>query len=128
MLLDTTFLIDLEREVARKRSGRALAFLETLGEVSLFVSMVSYGELAEGCDEQYRPRLEADMRCWTLLAITEPIAWQYGRISRSLRAQGAPIGDNDIWIAATAIAHDLTLVTRNRGHFERVQGVRIATY
>ena len=35
------------------------------------------------------------------------------------------IADMDILIAATAIAHDLTMLTRNRRHFERVPGLRL---
>jgi tRNA(fMet)-specific endonuclease VapC len=35
------------------------------------------------------------------------------------------IGDSDIWIAATALQYDLTLLTNNRRHFERIDGLRI---
>ena len=35
------------------------------------------------------------------------------------------IGDSDIWIAATALQYDLTLLTNNRRHFERIEGLRL---
>ena len=42
-----------------------------------------------------------------------------------LRAAGTPIGDFDLLIGATALRHGLTLLTNNRRHFERVQGLSI---
>ena len=44
-----------------------------------------------------------------------------------LRAAGTPIGDFDLLIGSTAIRHNLTLLTNNRRHFERVQGLRIVS-
>jgi len=41
-----------------------------------------------------------------------------------LRAQGQPLADNDLWIAATALAYDLTLVTRNQ-HFRRIPDLKL---
>jgi len=38
---------------------------------------------------------------------------------------GQRIGDMDLMIAATALQYDLTLLTNNRRHFERVEGLRI---
>ena len=35
--------------------------------------------------------------------------------------------DDDIWIGATALRHDLTLLTNNRRHFERMQGLSIVS-
>ena len=45
---------------------------------------------------------------------------RFARIRGRLRATGQTIGDTDILIAATAIEHDLTLVTRNRRHYDRI--------
>lgn len=42
-----------------------------------------------------------------------------------LRAEGRLIPDFDVVIAATALAHDLTLVTRNRRHFDRIAGLTL---
>ena len=48
----------------------------------------------------------------------------YGRIRQELERLGTPIGAYDLMIAATAIAHDLTLVTHNIDEFARVVGLR----
>jgi len=52
----------------------------------------------------------------------------YGRIRSDLERIGTPIGPNDLTIAATALAHDLTLVTGNVREFERVVGLEIENW
>jgi len=51
-------------------------------------------------------------------------ALRYATIRSDLRSKGQLIPDNDLWIAATALAHDLTLATGDR-HFERVPGLKL---
>ena len=51
-------------------------------------------------------------------------AQQYGEIKAELRQQGTPIPDNDIWIAASAIQHSLTLVTHRDVHFDEVSDLQ----
>jgi tRNA(fMet)-specific endonuclease VapC len=46
----------------------------------------------------------------------------YGRVSHQLRVKGRPIPQNDIWIAALAIQHNLTVLTRD-SHFAEVDGL-----
>ena len=45
-----------------------------------------------------------------------------------LKAAGTPIGANDLLIAAIARCHDLTVVTRNLGEFQRVPGLAVVTW
>lgn len=52
-------------------------------------------------------------------------AESYGEIRADLRRRGEPIGGNDLLIAATARAHDLTLVTHNVREFGRVVGLMV---
>jgi tRNA(fMet)-specific endonuclease VapC len=49
----------------------------------------------------------------------------YGRICNELEQAGTPIGPNDLLIAATALSHDLVLVTHNTREFPRVAGLQI---
>ncbi len=60
--------------------------------------------------------------------IDRNVALAYAEISRSLRAAGEHIGDNDLWIAATALTHQLPVVTRNIDHFRRVKHLQIVSY
>jgi tRNA(fMet)-specific endonuclease VapC len=50
---------------------------------------------------------------------------RFARIRGDLRARGLTIGDNDVMIAATALQHDLTLVSRNRTHFARISDLNL---
>ena len=55
--------------------------------------------------------------------MTRPIAHQFGIIRGDLRQRGLGIGDPDVFIAATAMHHALTLVTQNIRHFGRIPGL-----
>ena len=60
-----------------------------------------------------------------MLGIDEAISKVLGRERGRLRATGTLIGDLDLMIGATALHHNLTLLTNNRSHFERIEGLRI---
>jgi len=51
----------------------------------------------------------------------------YARVGKELREKGTPIPSNDHWIAATALRHNLTLVSRDR-HFSHVSGLSLLTW
>lgn len=59
------------------------------------------------------------------MPVSEAIAEIFADRRSTLRRRGMPIADLDLLIAATAIEHDLTLLTHNRRHFERVPGLRL---
>lgn len=52
----------------------------------------------------------------------------YGSLRSHLRREGTEIGSNDLMIAAIAVGLGLTLVTHNRGEFERVPGLRMVEW
>jgi tRNA(fMet)-specific endonuclease VapC len=128
MLLDTTFVIDYQRETLRAQPDRAYRFLDANPDVLLVISVVTRGELAEGFATDGRREFEELVRPYALLDVDAEIAWRYGILSRTLRQIGERIGDNDLWIAATALVHEVPLVTRDGGHFSRIEGLRILTY
>jgi predicted nucleic acid-binding protein len=128
MLFDTTFLIDIERETKRNREGPARSFLKLNPTSPLFISAISVGEFAEGFEVGHEQDCWTCLRLYTILALNREIAWRGGQLSRQLRATGRLIGDNDLWIAATAICHGLELVTSNIGHFQRIPDLSVVTY
>jgi predicted nucleic acid-binding protein len=128
VLFDTTFLIDLQREVLRRSPGKAFRFLAAHGEEPVRVSIVTYGEMAEGFLPPAREDFLELMQPYLVVYPTEGTAWRYGQMSRLLRESGTPIGDNDLWIACTAQELDAELVTRDRRHFDRIPGLRVITY
>jgi predicted nucleic acid-binding protein len=62
----------------------------------------------------------------TVLSYDTAAARVYGEIRARLEASGRPLADADLQIAATALVHDLELVTGNVKHFQRVPGLRIS--
>ena len=56
------------------------------------------------------------------------VAREYGQLRAHLRSIGQPIGPNDLWIAAHALARDVPLVTHNLSEFRRVPGLSVETW
>jgi len=128
MWFDTTFLIDYEREVRRNRPGPAHAFLVRHPNAPLYISIVSVGEFAEGFAPTQQQDCEMCLRHYTVLDLAGDIAWVAGQLSQQLRGSGLAIGENDVWIAATALHHHLPLVSNNAQHFQRVAGLEVVPY
>ncbi len=128
MIFDTTFLIDLHRESRRKKPGAAFRFLESHPDTPMWISVVTYAEFAEGFTAEQEPVCAELLRAYRVLHITEEVAWIYSRASRVLRGSGARLSDNDIWIASTAICHQVELITRDGNHFRRIEGLTVVDY
>ena len=128
LILETTFLVDLEREVQREAPGPAHRFLEDHADRELCIALITAGELACGPRLQDRTPWETLVNRFRLLTPDLESCWVYGQTYRYLKENGRPIGANDLWIAAVAIVHGLPLVTRNPGHFKRVPGLDVMTY
>lgn len=128
LIVDTNFLISMEREAKRGDRGIATGFLEKHASEQFFMPFIVFGEMACG-------QSAADKRKWqklcgpfTALPWTKEIAWQYGEIYRNLKSGGNLIGANDMWIAATAIVHGMPLVTNNLRDFERIPDLGLLGY
>jgi tRNA(fMet)-specific endonuclease VapC len=112
-------------------NGRANA-VELVGKLAddgIAVSIISCGEVLEGLRSaatttQQVAQFTAFVEMVELLVPSLDTARRYAEIRADLRAQGLLIADNDLWIAATAIAKDYSLVTRDQ-HFSRVAGLRL---
>ena len=128
LILETTFLVDLEREHHRGSPGAAVAFLETHDRAKLYLPFIVPGELAAGASLSDRSRWEAFLAPFFVLPSTADVAWEYGRAYRYLQENGRLIGGNDLWIAATGLAYRMPVVTRNVEHFRRVPGLDVRAY
>lgn len=128
VILETTFLVDLERETGAGKSGAARAFLEEHPDRPMHVTFTVAGELAAGPRVDDHERWERFLSPFTVLPWTENVSWRYGRLFRYLRDNRMLIGSNDLWIAATALEHEMPLVTRNAEEFRRVPGLDVMGY
>ena len=126
-----SYLIDSDW-VADALQGRqdAVTLLATLSPSGLAISLITYGEIYEGIyygrDPKGAERVFAGfLRGVNVLAPNRGIMRLFARIRGQLRSQGLLIGDDDIQIAATALHHNLTLVSRNSRHFQRITGLAL---
>ena len=61
---------------------------------------------------------------YPLLDVTKKVAEEYGKLKYVLQKSGNIMPENDMWIAATAIANDLQVVTQDR-HFDLIKGLTV---
>jgi predicted nucleic acid-binding protein len=128
LIVETTFLIDLEREHHRGKPGPAVTFLEANEDARLYLTFTIAGEIAAGASMAERSRWQELLGPFYVLPSTADVSWEYGRAFRYLRDNGRLIGTNDLWIAATALAYRMPVVTKNVEHYRRVPGVTVEAY
>jgi predicted nucleic acid-binding protein len=78
--------------------------------------------------QRYRDALSSLSAEFVVLPVDEEVAQRFGEISARLLDRGQPIATPDLLIAATALVHDLTLVTGNVRHFAEIDGLRVANW
>lgn len=124
-LVDTDWIIDVSG--SRRGAAQVLADLHPFG---IGVSIISHGELLEGA-YGYHDSVERVARIYELLSRFETVPLNneimeiFGQNRAELRRAGQLIADLDLLIGATAIAHDLIVLTRNTRHFSRMPSLRL---
>ena len=131
-LLDTNALSELMKDPPSATMLRRIAITAADDRVT---SSVTAGELLFGAHRagiRSRELLEHARRIVSehilVLPFDENAAEEYGRLRAYLEAQGTPIGHPDTQIAAIALANDLTVVTGNVRHFQRVPGLAVENW
>ena len=127
------YLVDTDWIILHFRGNNEVASrIEELIPVGIGLSAVSMGELYEGVYRSSDPAgSESALRLILseidVVHIDDEVCRIFGQQKARLRASNALPGDNDVWIGATAIRHGLTLLTNNRRHFERMEGLSIVS-
>ncbi len=128
-LLDT----DIFSAIAQETNPVLMQRVAALSLDQLGISIVSEGEVQFGlaCRPVSRAlaaRIDSLLQQLQRLPLGPNVVAPYARVRAALRRAGTPIGPNDCWIAAHALAEDLTLVTGNEREFRRVSGLRVENW
>ncbi len=131
ILIDTSILIEVER-------GRLEleAYIRPRQEEEFFLSVITASELLHAVYRAAQPDIQAKRSAFVeaillrfpLLQVDLAIARAHAQIWATLAATGAMIGLHDLWLAATCIAHGLTMVTANVREFSRVSGLVVEVW
>ena len=131
VLIDASILIeaergrlDLEPHVARRPDDES------------FLSVITASELLHGVHRATQPQqrarrsafVESILERFPLLQVDLATARAHAQVWAELAKAGTLIGPHDLWLAATCIAHGLTMVTANIREFERVPGLQVETW
>ncbi|MBC5809853.1 MAG: type II toxin-antitoxin system VapC family toxin [Candidatus Eremiobacteraeota bacterium] len=128
-LLDTNLVSELSRDV-RKANPGVLSWVETADEKAMFLSVITLGEIRKGIqkvsDAKRRASLEKFLASLAqrfedrLLVLDRDVLDCWGRVCGSLERGGVRVAVIDSLIGATALNHNLTVVSRDVAGFHQM--------
>lgn len=124
ILLDTNIIIALfngEKGIAEK-----LDKLKQVYVPAVVVGELFYGAFSSTSKSKNISRINSFLTDCQVLDVDQSTAKLYGELKSILRKNGTPIPENDIWIAATAVQHDLKIATRD-AHFKNLSKLTIVS-
>ena len=124
-LLDTDWIINL---LAGKQDAEER--IQHLDPEEIVISLVTVAEISESAFQYANPEahihtFRAFFRHFQLLNLNLPIVEKFAEIRSYLRRRGELISDFDMLLGATALHHDLTVLTYNKRHFERIPDLKL---
>jgi len=128
-LLDTNVISEL---LKKEPDRRVLGWIEEQEEEALFLSVITFGELQKGVSKLSDQTRAGRLQTWVdqdlaarfegrILSLDLDVLLTWGRIQGNSEKDGNPLPVMDSLIAATALAHHLTVATRNVKDMERCQ-------
>ena len=125
--MDTDWAIDYLH-----KADRTVRRLEELLPDGVGLSIVSLAELYEGIARSRNPDTDSEalhlfLEAVEMAPLDDAACRVFGEERARLREEGTLIGDMDILIGATAISNNLTLLTNNTRHLERMHGLSIVS-
>ena len=128
-LLDTNICI----YIAKQRPPEVARRFARLAAGTVGMSLITYGELRYGAEKSVRgaealATLEHLVELIPVLELSAVVGETYGTLRAHLERLGTPIGNNDLWIAAHALALGVTLVSNNTREFERVPKLKLQNW
>jgi tRNA(fMet)-specific endonuclease VapC len=131
-LLDTCVISEL---VAKQPNPRVLEWIDTVDADGIYISVITVGEITKGIEKLPNSKRKQELSDWlenellirfqdNLIALDVNILIQWGKLNARLEINGQRAPAIDSLIAATALEHNLILVTRNQADFAET-GVEI---
>jgi predicted nucleic acid-binding protein len=130
VLLDTNILSETMRETPhRKIQSRLNLHAGNFAASVITLVELRFGTMIHPDSQRFWSRIEARLLPlvkW--LPVDSAIAMQAADLDAALRRKGQTVGPNDCLIAATALVHDLVLITRNTNHFKQMPGLQLENW
>jgi tRNA(fMet)-specific endonuclease VapC len=133
--METRYLLDanIVIYIRQKHPEAVLRRFDRLRPGEAGISVIAYGELLYGAmkssqREAALRRLREISEALPAMPLPENAAETYGFVRADLESRGEMIGNNDLWIAAHALASGLILVTNNEKEFRRVHGLKVQNW
>jgi tRNA(fMet)-specific endonuclease VapC len=127
-LLDTNIVSDL----VRNPFGMIRQHVDHVGSGNVFTSVIVAAELHFGVEkkasQQLRRRVLDAFEFVPVWPLPVHVAEHYGSLRADLETRSLPIGANDLWIAAHALAEDAVLVSNNIREFSRINGLKVENW
>ena len=124
-LLDTNIVIALFAN--DQRMVAPLGAASSVAVPSIVLGELYYGAQRSTRRQENLKRVNDFASVNTVLNCDADTASVYGEVKRGLSEQGRPIPENDVWIAALALQHELTLVTRD-SHFDEIHSLVVESW
>ena len=124
LMVDSTILIDYFRKTDKANSKLVSHFRNY---EHLYISSITEFEVVNGATEQHLKFWDGMLERFTILGFDSNAARQAAKIVTQLKTKRKSIDKPDLFIAATAIVHDLTLDTLNVKHFTHINGLNLLT-
>jgi predicted nucleic acid-binding protein len=121
VLADTSFLIQLAREVESRRRGPAIAWIARNRHRELWTTVVCLGELAAGFQTNEPARYF--LQRYRVASLKPESAYRAADLDREMIRCGFRLGENDNWIAGFALYYGEPLLSSD-ADFDRVPGLR----
>ena len=128
-MLDTNICI----YIAHRKAPIVVSRFAELAHGDACISLVTYAELCWGAYNSNAKaaalaKLDEFIAGAPVLPMRENVGPVYGEIRHYLKRKGTPIGNNDLWIAAHALAENLTIITNNDREFKRIPKLKVENW
>jgi len=132
-----SYLFDTDTLSNPLKKRPSLALLQRLASTPAeeqFTSAITVGEMIYGAHKSTRAEYfieQLNTKVWPSVSVVPfdtDAADIYGKLRAHLERRGTPLAEPDLRIAATALAHGLTLVTAKTDHFSRIPGLAVENW